>query len=143
MKKIIIALSLVLAISTAATADPTEKILKIFNETFSTVKDVKWYEDAKEYLVCFYQNDVYTKVTYDKEGAFVSSLRYYKETDLPLNVLSAIKNKYADKKIFGVTESTDANGVLYYVKIEDAKNWYTLKATTDASLEVTEKFKKQ
>ncbi len=143
MKKLITVLGCFLLISATVNATPNEKVLLAFKQAFPIVQNVQWYEDANECLAYFNEGGVTSKVTFDKEGNFVKSLRYYDEKNLPLNILFTLKKKYADKKIFGVTEAATAEGVLFYIKLTDDKNWYTVKADSNASLEVVEKYKKQ
>lgn len=145
MKKISIAV-LAILISLASFASksfsPNDAVLKTFTATFPQAQDVEWFENSDHFLVNFKESGTLTKVAYDKEGNFMNSLRYYDGKNLPINILSAIKKKYADKKIFGVTEMTSQEGVTYHVKLEDDKMWYTVKATPEASLEMVEKYKK-
>lgn len=121
---------------------PNEKVLKSFESTFSSPQEVKWYEHADYYEVNFVQSDIRASVKYDLEGNFMSSTRYYKEQQLPTNILCKLKKKYADKNIFGVTELTSSDEVNYYIKLEDSKNWITIKVNGNGQMEVFEKYKK-
>src|SRR6476659_1750933 len=110
MKKILLA-AIVLAFSFRALADdPNEKVLNAFNKTFPHVKEVAWTENEHSYEVKFKQNEILSKVTYDKDGNILKTLRYYYEQNLPLLVLSKVKNKFNDKKIYGVTEESSEDG---------------------------------
>jgi hypothetical protein len=120
----------------------SDKLLQAFNRTFPDAQQVKWAETEDRYMVNFKQGDILTKVEYDKEGNFVSSLRYYSEKNLPVNILCRLQKKYADKKVFGVTEVTTEASVEYYVKLEDAENWITVKSNVDGIMQVVEKYKK-
>jgi len=121
---------------------PSDKVLKSFNSTFVNAEEVKWFDHADYYEVSFYQNDIRSNVIYDLAGNFMSSTRYYKAQDLPTSILCKLNKKYADKKIFGVTELTNNDEVNYYVKLEDAKNWLTIKVSGNGQMDVHEKFKK-
>jgi len=103
---------------------------------------VRWLESADRYTVNFKENGILTKIDYDKDGNFISSLRYYSEKNLPINILCRLQKKYADKKVFGVTEMTSEGGVEYYIKLEDDENWTTVKSNAEGSLQVVEKYKK-
>lgn len=127
--------------------DPTvdnvnEKVLRAFNETFPVVDEVKWKEYDSYYTVSFKQHAIQSEVRYDKDGNFLSSLRYYKEDMLPLSVLHQLKKKYAKKSIFGVTELIVGADVAYFVKLEDEKTWWTIKSDQQGNLSVYEKLKK-
>jgi len=120
----------------------SEKILKSFKQTFPDAQQVKWLEQTDRYTVNFKENGILTKIDYDKEGNFISSLRYYTEKNLPINILCRLQKKYADKKVFGVTEMTTDAVVDYYIKLEDAENWITVKSNVDGNMQVVEKYKK-
>ncbi len=149
MKRVILlATSALLFVSaTFANVDPdredvNEKVLKVFENTFPVVTDVKWKEYADYYSASFKQNSIQTEVRYDKEGNFISSLRYYKEERLPLSILTQIKKRYSSKSIFGVTELTVGNDVAYFVTLEDEKSWLVVKADQSGNLQVKDKFRK-
>ncbi len=120
----------------------SEKILNTFKQTFPDAQQVKWLEQADRYTVNFKENGILTKIDYDKDGNFISSLRYYTEKNLPINILCRLQKKYADKKVFGVTEMTAENTVEYYIKLEDNENWITVKSNVDGNMQVVEKYRK-
>lgn len=120
----------------------SEKLLQSFKQTFPNAEQVKWMEQADKYTVNFKEDGILTKIDYDKDGNFLSSLRYYTERNLPVNIICKLQKKYADKKVFGVTEMTTDAAVEYYIKLEDANNWITVKSNVDGNLQVVEKYKK-
>ncbi|HVU56999.1 MAG TPA: hypothetical protein VHD83_18180 [Puia sp.] len=120
----------------------SEKMLSSFKQTFPDAEQVRWLESADRYTVNFKENGILTKIDYDKDGNFISSLRYYTEKNLPINILCRLQKKYADKKVFGVTEMTSESTVEYYIKLEDNENWITIKSNADGNLQVVEKYKK-
>lgn len=143
MKRVLISfVCLFLLAATALAYLPNEKVLKSFESTFSSPQEVKWYEHPDYYEVSFVQSDIRASVKYDLEGNFMSSTRYYKEQQLPTNILCKLKKKYADKNIFGVTELTSTDEVNYYIKLEDDKNWTTIKVNGNGQMEVFEKYRK-
>jgi hypothetical protein len=119
-----------------------EKLLQSFKQTFPDAQQVKWMEQEDKYTVNFKENGILTKIDYDKDGNFISSLRYYTEKNLPINILVKLQKKYADKKVFGVTEMTTDAVVDYYIKLEDATSWITVKSNADGNMQVVEKYKK-
>lgn len=120
----------------------SDKLLKTFKQTFPDAQQVVWSEQGDKYTVNFRQNDILSKVEYDKDGNFLNSLRYYTEKNLPVNILCRLQKKYADKTIFGVTEVTNDSSVEYYIKLEDANNWLTVHSNSEGALQVVEKYKK-
>jgi hypothetical protein len=142
MKKILLA-AIVFAFSFRAMADdPNQKVLEAFNKTFPHVKDVAWTENEHSYEVKFKQNEILSKVTYDMDGNILKTLRYYYEQNLPLLVLSKVKSKFNDKKIFGVTEESSDEGTFYHIVLEDEKHWINITADSYGSIKVDNKFNK-
>jgi hypothetical protein len=126
----------------AKPVDVSKKVLKVFNETYSNAKDVKWGEVNDMYTVSFSMSGILTKLVYDKDGAVVSSLRYYQPEYLPINIQNSLTRRFAGKKLYGVTEVGSSEGMVYFVKIYDAKFWYTVRVDSDGTSEVTEKLRR-
>lgn len=119
-----------------------EKVLEAFKKTFHNPQGIQWYENAEGYEVQFTCDEINSKVWYDKEGNILRTYRYYDEFKLPPFISGRVKKRYPDKNIFGVSEITNAAGVSYYIKLEDEKNWTTIKADAQGFLEVHEKYRK-
>ena len=119
-----------------------DKLLQAFKETFPNAEKVVWSEGPDNYFVSFTEEGVLNSITYHKDGEFVSSMRYYQERNLPYYILVNIKRKYPGKKIFGLSEISSADTILYYVKIEDDKRWMTVMSDSHGDLCVVEKFRK-
>ncbi|HTM92677.1 MAG TPA: hypothetical protein VL095_09670 [Flavisolibacter sp.] len=142
MKKILLA-AIVIASSFTALADgPSQRVLDAFNKTFQNVKEVAWTENEQSFEVKFKQNEILAKVTYDKEGNILKTLRYYYEQNLPLLIFSKVKTKFADKKIFGVTEESSEGGTFYHIVLEDEKHWINITADSFGGIKVDKKFNK-
>lgn len=142
MKKILLAAIVFASSFTAMAGDPGEKVLDAFNKTFPNVKEVAWTENEQSFEVKFKQNEVLSKITYDKEGNILKTLRYYNEQDLPLLVLSKVKRKFSDKKIFGVTEEASEEGTYYHIILEDEKHWINITSDGYGSIRVDKKYNK-
>jgi len=145
MKRLIVVAMLAIfgtALYATTPPDVSEKVLKIFKTTFINAKDVKWTEYDNNYTVSFSMDGVQSKVVYDKDGNMVSSLRYYPADRLPVNIYGKLKKKFDDRTFFGVTESSNDQEIIYYVKMYDAKNWYTIKVDATGSMETYEKLKR-
>jgi hypothetical protein len=134
MKKTLFLAATLLFAVTLLHAEPESKMEKIFKETFPNATNAKWIKDDNGYLVSFIQNGSVMRICYSNSGRFVSSLRYYHEKDLPTNILLAVKNKYKGKTIFGVTEYTNSNQVIYYIKLYDGKSYSSVKAYSDGTI---------
>lgn len=144
MKKLIVFLVLFAALGAAASPPPevNEKVLKAFEQTFVKATDVVWHEMENSYLASFKQSEITTRATYDTEGNLLRTTRYYYEENLPIHVITRLKKKYSDKSVYGVTEITENDTVAYFVTLQDAKNWYIVKADNWGGLEVTKKYRK-
>lgn len=143
MKKVLIAAALLVSIVSYATpTEINEKVLKAFKETFANAKDVLWDEFDDYYAVKFKDTEIDTRIKYDKEGNILQTTRYYFEQQLPPFIYAKVKKRYADKKIFGVTEVRSDNELDYYIVLEDDKNWTTIKSDAFGTFQLHEKFKK-
>lgn len=146
MKKIIITAISMLALSAGIFArdiEVNEKVLKSFKESFPKAEQVTWQEYVDAYVVNFTALGIKERITYDKEGNFVSATRYYLQENLPANIIYKLKKNYPGQNVYGVTEITTETQVQYYVKLEDKTNWTTIKSDESGNLELVEKFKKQ
>lgn len=144
MKKVTALMAIFMTLAIASFAEPNEKVLKAFSTAFPSVIKVEWGGSTEQPTAYFKTNNIQTRVSFDKDGNFLHSMRYYSEKELPTNILFALQKKHADKKITGVTETSDAEGnTTYYIKMQDNKNWWTLKTSNGASFEVYEKYKLQ
>ncbi|HEY6954161.1 MAG TPA: hypothetical protein VI385_02905 [Flavisolibacter sp.] len=143
MKQILLAAVIAMSFSfTTKADDPNQKVLNAFNKTFQNVKEVAWTENEHSFEVKFRQNEILSKVTYDTDGNIVKTLRYYYQDNLPLLVLSKVKNKFNDKKIFGVTEESSEDGTFYHIILEDEKHWINITADNFGTIRVDNKYKK-
>ncbi|MEP7278973.1 MAG: hypothetical protein ABI813_10045 [Bacteroidota bacterium] len=143
-KSILFACVLLITASSFANANNpvSEKALKAFKATFKDAENVVWTDAENIYTVKFVQQGVKTFVKYDEDGNFISSRRYYFADKLPLDIQCTLKKKFASKTVFGVTEYTLGDEVNYYIKLEDATTWETVKIDNARNIEVTEKYKK-
>ena len=123
-------------------AEVNEKVLKSFRETFNLAEEVKWEEYNTYYTVSFVHGGIQSKVNYDKEGSMLSSISYYAPTMLPLNIFNRLKKDYQDKSLYGVTEVTSGTDVTYFIKMQDAKNWITIRVDANGNAQVYEKYKR-
>jgi len=145
MKKILLALMMIGSLSSFSLPpvnDINEKVLKAFNQTFSDAKDAIWSEYDSYYEVKFKQSEVSARLKYDEEGNVIEAYRYYQEQQLPPYVLGRLKKKYADKKVFGITEVTKESLLEYFITLEDDQHWYTVRSDSFGNLDLQKKFKK-
>ena len=144
MKKILFAAVVSLFTLHLFAADPgiDEKVLNAFNKTFKNAENVSWSTSKYTYEVRFVQNQITAKITYDREGNILRSLRYYGEDQLPILVLTKVKNRFTDKRIYGVVEESSEEGTYYHITLEDEKNWLDVKSDNYGSITIEKKFRK-
>ena len=119
-----------------------EKVLQSFRESFPRAAHVAWTESRDTYTVYFIEEGIRTNITYDKNGEFLTATRYYDELNLPYYLLVNLKKRYPDKKIFGITEISTPDEVLYYVKMVDSKIWLTVRLDSEGAITLIEKYRK-
>jgi hypothetical protein len=137
MKKTVLSIAITL-LSLSAIAAPDEPLLELFNRTFPDAKYIRWVEKGEHHIVSFTQNDTQCRIWYDKKGTLIYSLRYGLGNELPLPVLMAVKKKYRDKHIDGVTEITTQDSVTYELVLSDDQKWYVARVTDHG--EVSQKY---
>ena len=137
--KTVILITLLISVNIPA-AKPDSKLIVLFTQTFPTAENVKWHADANGYAVFFKLNGITTRIYYDAREKFAEEERYYDEKNLPAYILIAIRKKYPDKKICGVTELINSSSTYYQVNLKDDKNLYIIKVSADASIELVRSF---
>ena len=129
-------------ISLTTKASVNEQVLKSFHSLFPRATHIKWVEYPNYFYVAFTQNDIQVRGYYDTLGNLLSAIRYYKQQDLPLNILQTVQKNYPGKKITVVTETSTKDQIEYYVHLEDQKNIMIVKTGAIVSFELVEKFRK-
>jgi hypothetical protein len=121
-----------------------EKLIRAFQAAFPQAEKVDWNESGDHYFVHFKDHEVMSEIEYDHEGNFLASERYYKSADmLPIHLAWALHKKFPNKTVFGITETNTEAETLYYIKMEDSKEWVTIKGSSDGITQVIERFNKQ
>jgi len=128
--------------SMASSTTINEKLIQSFKESYPHAASVNWLEYPETYAVYFEEDGVKATIHYNKDGSFLSAIRYYSEEKLPYYLIASLKAKFPGKKIYCVTEISNPNEITYYIKLEDAKTWRTIKADSDGNIIVIEKFNK-
>jgi len=123
-------------------ATPNDKVLTSFSQSFPKADSVNWFDNENDYEVHFYIGQTRCLVWYDKDGTIIKSMRYYLQNMLSPMILSSVHRKYKTQTIFGVTEVTSQEGVLYYLVLEDDKKWYNVTSDAVGNLSLTKKFNK-
>jgi hypothetical protein len=119
-----------------------EKLVQSFRETYPNAVQVNWKEYPDTYAVYFVEGGIKATIIFNKDGTFVSSTRYYMEEYLPYYLVASIREKYPEKKIYCVPEISSPSNIDFYIKLEDAKTWMTIKLDSEGNIRVLEKFRK-
>jgi hypothetical protein len=121
-----------------------EKVMKAFHDAFPHASTIDWKESENSYFVHFKENQAVSEIEYDHEGNFIESQRYYTDIDLlPLHLASDLNKKFKGKTVFGITEINNESEITYYIKMQDDKEWITVKGTASGIDRVVERFTKQ
>jgi len=142
MKKVLFGLVLLISTISFAATPVNEKVASRFAETFPAAENAKWYEYENFYEVFFINNEITCRVKYDLQGNIVSARRDYHEKNLSLFIAAKVKEKFSGKKIFGVTEVTTQDGIVYTIVLEDEKNWITITSNEIGNMSIVQKLKK-
>ena len=122
-----------------------EKTLKAFRDAYPHAEKVVWKENEEYYFVYFRDNGIFSQIDYDHDGNFQCSLRYYNDANLlPPQLALELQKKYPAKTVYGITEtSSQSNNTTFFIKLEDAHSWTSVKGTADGYIRVMEKLNKQ
>lgn len=111
-----------------------------FTDAYENATDILWYHlNDKRLMVRFFDNDIQTKIFYNRKGNQESMIRYYTEDKLPNEVRRLVKAIYYDFNIFQVIEVTVGRQTAYLVKIEDKSCTKTIRVM-NGEMEVIEEF---
>lgn len=144
MKKFLIAVLFVISgfVSVAAGKSINEKLVQTFRASYPNAVHVDWHEYPETYAVYFEVDSVRSNIIFSKNGTFIKAFRYYGEDYLPYYLAAAIHGKYPKMKIHDVTEVSTPDYIEYYIKLEDAKIWMTIKMDSEANITRLDKFRK-
>jgi hypothetical protein len=151
MKKFLIA-AVALMLSTGSFAlDPgkiDEKFLQSFRTNFPDAKEVNWSDQQQTYMVTFIKEGIRSRVIYPKDGSYIHLTRYYNEQNLPFHLRYQVKEEYPGQHIYGIVEVSTISGrgknlaMEYYIKLEDNRNWTTVKIDSYGDLAIVDKYRK-
>ncbi len=142
MKKLLFAAVLFCSLASFANVRVDEVIEKKFKESFPTATSIKWYDNKDSYEVLFVHNNIQCRINYDMEGNMLHMRRDYTKEALPLFITGSIQKRYPGKKIFGVTEITNAEGLQYHIVLEDEKSWFFVESNSGGDLSLNKKLRK-
>lgn len=142
MKKVFLLAGLFAAITAFAAPDPSEKVLKAFNETFKSAKDITWHNYQDYMQANFKVDEIQVRAQYSDDGTLIKTIRYYGASNLLPTIVAKLNKKYPGKEIYGVTESVCEEEVCFIINLKDDNNWYVIKSDMFGNLTQTDKFKR-
>lgn len=147
MKKFLVVCLAALISSASVFAAPasvvTEKVLKVFRDAFPEVKQPTWYTYDDYYEVYFTNADnTSCRINYSADGIVLSTTRYYTSQNLSPVIRAKVNEKYPGKKIFGITEVSNSDTIIYHIVLEDDKNWLNIQSDAIGNISLEKKLVK-
>ena len=133
MKKRILLLSIVLvsftAFSFAADAPVISKnVISSFQKQFSGARDIKWDNQPNFVKAQFTIDNIVLYAYFNKTGDLIAVTRFISPTQLPLELLTSLKEDHKGYWISDLFEIKTENGTSYYATLENADQVVVLKS---------------
>ncbi|MCF3111734.1 hypothetical protein LL912_23300 [Niabella sp. CC-SYL272] len=140
---IITALFLISFTTPAANLHPpvNEKVWKTFTLLFKTAADAQWTYSVDFCEAHFHTETARFRAMFDYNGNLIQTIRYYKN-GLPATILHKIHKRYENAAIHGVTETSDANGIVYDIVLYEDIRMLRLTVAADGTVLNTRRFKR-
>jgi len=149
MKKKILLLSIVLVSFTAFSfaadvpASISKNVISSFNKQFSNARDIQWENQANFVRAQFTLNDMVLYAYFNKSGDLIALTRFISPNQLPLTLLSSLKNQFATGYwISDLFEIESEAGTSYYATLDSADQTIILKSDGISGWSVFQKEKK-
>lgn len=142
MKRLTFFILLCCLASGAFAANPIvgEQPLKSFNALFRNVQNVVWVS-GKEYSdVSFQAEGKLMKARFDNTGNLIQTLRYYKEESLPAFVRQRIRKQYKGCEIYGVTELSTKDALIYTFSLRNDRHLFVVLADLNGEVLSSKKY---
>lgn len=132
MKSLLIAITFLATLSTqpsfATKRDVTPSVLKSFQTTFATAKDVAWSTGDNLYKAQFEFNAQVVTAFYTTEGNLLAVSRNITSHQLPMSLQTDLKKSQQNAWISSLFEITNDEGTSYYATLETADSKLVLKS---------------
>lgn len=117
------------------------RILSAFEKEFSFAKNVEWETRGPFIQVNFSLNGQGVVAWYNSEAELISTARNILYNQLPLSVIKALENDYADASLYAMVEINRDGETYYHIHAEKKNKKVLLKATQSGNIMVIKKFK--
>ena len=144
MKKIIIAIALVLTSTAYAFANNREidpQVITTFKEKFPGAKDDTWVEQPEFYKVSFTYEGKTLFAFYSKTCELICVIRYILSTELPADLQKDIKSKYSAYWITDLFELTSGEQTGYFITLKNADSRFMLNSNEQNNWELFRTYK--
>jgi hypothetical protein len=111
--------------------DANINAVRDFRRNFANAIDVKWVQHENGVSVYFTMDHIKMRSSYNLKGKYEYSLRYFNESSMPSDLRKRVKSNYYDHTIMIITEVIRNNQNYYLVKMENEKEYLTLKVTEE------------
>ncbi|MDB5192223.1 MAG: hypothetical protein JWQ96_1786 [Segetibacter sp.] len=110
---------------------------------FKGAANVKWSIETETITACFNQNEIQTRVVYDKKGRWIRNMHVYDESKMPVDVRALVKrSEFYDYKIAFVQQFKEYDLQFYLVHLEKDGNYKQL-CVCEGEYKVIKEFKIQ
>ena len=146
MKKMMLVLAMIVTIGIsgafATEENVSKKVLNAFKTEFTTAQDVIWSTAKNFYKAEFTMNGQRAFAYYSTSGELMGVTRYISSLQLPLGLLSNLKNNYSNYWISDLFELSNNDGTHYYVTLEKSDASMMLESTNGTNWTIYNKKKK-
>jgi hypothetical protein len=118
------------------------KAIKDFKNRFDKASEEKWFAIPSGYMSYFKLDGFGDRAFYDKKGHWQTTMKFYDETRLPVEVRRLVRSTYLDFNITIVEEVDIPDAIVYLVHIEDKSSIKILRVTPDLDMDVLQEFQK-
>ena len=98
-----------------------------FTKKYKNASGVKWVKNDNGSSVYFVMDGVKMKSSYNTKGRTDYTLKYYDESKIPTEVRHLVKSTYYDYTIVIATEVVRNENVSYLIKMQNEKEFLTVK----------------
>jgi hypothetical protein len=133
MRKSILTIVIVMMVGlTSAFADKSKEVnpavTASFNKDFASAQMVSW-EKQKDYdKATFSLNDQVFYAYYKEDGELLAVVRNILSMQLPINLMTDLKNNYKSYWISNLFEMASGNNTVYFVTLENADETLILQS---------------
>jgi len=137
MKKMMLVLAMIVTIGIsgafAREENVSKRVLNAFKTEFATAQDVSWSTGNSFYKAEFTLNGQRVFAYYSTGGELMGIARYISSLQLPLGLLTNLKNNYSNYWISDLFELSNSDGTNYYITLEKSDATIMLQSTNGTS----------